>query len=728
MTKSVEMTKSVLVKVDPAGVAVITWDLPGRSMNVLDARSIEDFRVAVEQVLSDATVKGVVVTSGKKAFLAGADLSTITDMAPDSDEPVPVKARRIFDEVMILQNLYRRLETGGKPFVAAINGTALGGGFELCLACHHRIAADVPGLRVGLPEGSIGLLPGAGGTQRTLRMLGIERALPLLLDGTGLTAQEAAKMGLIDRVVPAAQLLDAACEWIKTAGAASATKPWDVQGFQPPGLNPRTGPGADRLAVLYATQRKKNNGNYPAQDQILRAVYEGALLPFDRALKVETWCFVRCMLSPVSRAMIRTKFVNLQKANKLERRPEAIPKQTVKRLGVLGAGMMGAAIAHVAALAGIEVVVIDRDQESSERALDHIRKFNAGAVAKGRMSEAAVKDILSRVKATTDYSELAGVPLVIEAVFEDRAVKADVTRKAQSVIGPDAVFASNTSTLPITGLAEAATHPEQFVGMHFFSPVERMSLVEVIVGKNTGAKAIAAAMDFSRQIGKTPIVVNDSRGFYTSRVFTTYWHESFYMLTEGISPALIENAGRVSGMPVPPLQICDEVTLELLHKVNIQTAKDLGSAYVQSPGMKLLQHMVEKEGRLGKKVRKGYYDHLDDGTRRLWPGLADLCPKGVKQPSLEAVRERLMDIQAIEAIRCLEEKVIGSPADGDVAALLGWGFAPWTGGPFSYVDMIGAKAFRDRCAEASKRYGERFRPPALLDEIVRGPGRFYPVA
>jgi 3-hydroxyacyl-CoA dehydrogenase/enoyl-CoA hydratase/3-hydroxybutyryl-CoA epimerase len=424
--------------------------------------------------------------------------------------------------------------------------------------------------------------------------------------------------------------------------------------------------------------------------------------------------------------MIRTLFLNLQKANKLARRPKDVPKREVSRIGVLGAGMMGAAIAHVSAEAGIEVVLIDRDQGTADRGREHAWRQQQGLVEKGRKSQVDADAVVARIAATTDYDKLRGADLVIEAVFEDRAVKADVTRRAEAALAADSVFASNTSTLPITGLAEASVKPERFIGLHFFSPVERMPLVEIILGKRTGDEALALAMDYVQRLRKTPIVVNDSRGFYTSRVFATYTTEGILMLSEGVMPALIENAGKATGMPVAPLALCDEVALDLIHRVTVQTRKDLGDAYREKPSDRIVAEMVEKLHRIGKKAGQGFYDYPKDGGRkRLWPGLADLAPPAPEQPGVAEIKERFLTIQALEAARCLEENVVTDPADADIGAILGWGFAPWTGGPLSYIDTLGAATFVAACDRLAQRRGERFLPTEGLRRMARQGGTFY---
>jgi 3-hydroxyacyl-CoA dehydrogenase/enoyl-CoA hydratase/3-hydroxybutyryl-CoA epimerase len=423
--------------------------------------------------------------------------------------------------------------------------------------------------------------------------------------------------------------------------------------------------------------------------------------------------------------MVRTQFINLQRANRLARRPAAVARNRFSRIGVLGAGLMGSGIAHVAARAGLGVVLLDANQEAAERGLGHIRRQQQTAVERGRIGEAEARFIVERVQPTADYARLADAELVIEAVFENREVKAEVTRRAEAVLGAEAVFASNTSTLPITGLAQASGRPERFIGTHFFSPVERMPLVEIIRGARTGEEALAWSMDFVRQIGKTPIVVNDSRGFYTSRVFGTYTREAMLMLAEGVRAALIENAGKAAGMPMAPLALSDEVAISLIYQITAQTAKDLGDKYRPTAADRLIAEMVERHNRPGRRAGKGFYDYPADGPKRLWPGLSSLVPEAATQPSVDDVKTRYLAIQALEAARCLEENVVTDPADADVGAILGWGFAPWTGGPLSYIDMLGTGRFVELCDRLAQQHGERFLPNPMLRNLGRRGATIY---
>jgi 3-hydroxyacyl-CoA dehydrogenase / enoyl-CoA hydratase / 3-hydroxybutyryl-CoA epimerase len=711
---------------DDEGIAVIAWDMPGRSMNVMNDASLGEFAAAVDKALSDPETKGVVITSGKPAFIAGADLDWLEALlAGASGETEEARLRSNFDLFMGIHRLFRRIETAKKPFVAAINGTALGGGFEVCLACHHRIATDDPRALLGLPEAKIGLFPGFGGTQRYLRMLGALEALPLLLEGTSLSPAHALARGLVDDVAPTADLVTRAKDWIRSASPEAIIKPWDKPGFAVPGADPRNLAGVQAFSAANAMQRAKTYGNYPALDAIQSVVYRGMLVSIDAALRIEAEAFVKLMRDPRARNMVRTQFINLQQANKLARRPAAVARKRFSRIGVLGAGLMGSGIAHVAARAGIDIVLLDMTAEAAEHGLDRIRRQQKTAVERGRIAEPEARATVARVRPTADYARFAGSELVIEAVFENREVKAEVTRRAEAALGGEAVFASNTSTLPITGLAHASARPERFIGLHFFSPVERMPLVEIIRGEATGEEVLAWSMDFVRQIGKTPIVVNDSRGFYTSRVFSTYTSEAVLMLAEGVKPALIENGGKAAGMPMPPLALSDEVAISLIHHITVQTAKDLGDKYRASAADRLIAEMVERQNRPGRRGGKGFYDYPSDGPKRLWPGLSQLASEAATQPSLDEIKTRYLAIQALEAARCLEENVVTDPADADVGALLGWGFAPWTGGPLSYIDMLGTGRFVELCDRLAQQHGERFMPTPMLRYLARRGSSIY---
>ncbi|AIS94136.1 3-hydroxyacyl-CoA dehydrogenase NAD-binding domain-containing protein [Burkholderia thailandensis] len=701
---------------DDDGIAALSWNLPGRSQNVLNGESCAAFFAAASRALQDAAVKGILVTSAKPDFIAGGDLEWLQA----SDD-----AETLFARTCELHRALRALETGGKPVAIAMPGSALGGGLEIALAGHYRVAADNPKARFGLPEETLGLLPGGGGTQRLPRLVGIQASLPLLLEGKRLKAADALAAGILHAVVPAGEEIAAARAWLLDASRRTATQPWDAKGFRIPG-GALTHPSVQQVFMAAnALARQKTYGNYPAVASILSCVYEGLLTDLDTGLKTEARYFVKAVLSPQAKAMIRTLFFGMNEANKLAARPAGVPTQRYRKIGVLGAGMMGAGIAYVSAKAGLDVVLIDTSEEAAARGKDYSRKLVDKQVQRGRLTREKADALLAKIVPTTDYARLDGAELVIEAVFEDRAIKADVTRRSETVLAPDALFASNTSTLPITGLAQASARPANFIGLHFFSPVDKMPLVEVIVGRDTSEATLARALDYVKTIGMTPIVVNDSRGFYTSRVFSTYVLEGLAMLAEGVAPALIENAGLLAGMPVGPLALTDEVSSELIHKITKQTRADLGDAYVARPGEDVAARMVEL-GRLGRKAGLGYYDYpANGGKKALWPGLAQAFPVAAEQPDVAALIERLVTVQAVETARCLEERVLTTARDADVGAILGWGFPAFRGGPVSYIHGVGVDAFVATCDRLAARYGARFAAPGLLREMAAQGRSFY---
>jgi 3-hydroxyacyl-CoA dehydrogenase / enoyl-CoA hydratase / 3-hydroxybutyryl-CoA epimerase len=711
-------------------VALVTWDMPGRSMNVIDPKVTEELSAIVEQTATDAAVKGVVITSGKEAFCAGADLTvletlsrTFTELSASQGEEAA--NARFFEESRKWSLLCRRIETCGKPWVAAINGTAVGGGFELTLACHHRVAADNPKTRLGLPEIKVGLFPGAGGTQRVPRIMQPADALQFLLKGDQISVDRAKTLKLVDAVVPAGDLLRTAKNWI--AANSTAKAPWDTEGFKLPGGPVFSKAGLMVFTPANAIYRRETYDNYPAARAIMQVVYEGLQLPMDQALRVESRYFAKILRSPEAAAMIRSLFVSLQDINKGARRPASVPRKTFKKIGVLGAGFMGAGIAYVSALAGLDVMLIDRDPETAEKGKAHSQALMDEQVKRGRAGAAERDALLARIKPTADYVALKDCDLVIEAVFEDRKIKEEVIGRAQNVIGEQAIFASNTSTLPISSLAAAFKDRSRFIGIHFFSPVERMNLVEIILGKDTGEAALAGALDYVRAIRKTPIVVNDSRGFYTSRVVGTYLREGHLMLSDGVPAAMIENVGRMAGMPVGPLALNDEVAVDLAWKILKATEADLGAAAVDARQKALLEEMVEKRGRFGRKNGKGFYDYPQAGPKRLWPGLADLQPKKLDPDtiSVNELKRRLLAIQALETARCIEEGVVTDVREADVGSILGFGFAPFTGGTISYIDGMGTKAFVALCGDFAKRHGARFKPSKLLLDMAKKDETFY---
>jgi 3-hydroxyacyl-CoA dehydrogenase / enoyl-CoA hydratase / 3-hydroxybutyryl-CoA epimerase len=722
-------------EVDQDGIALITWDMPGRSMNVLNTEVLEELQALLDKTTADAGVKGVVVTTGKDTFSGGADLTVLQKLNSQFEEVRKSRgeeaaATLFFEESRKASVLYRKIETCGKPWACAVNGTAAGGGFELALACHYRVASDDPRTRLGLPEIKVGLFPGAGGTTRIARILPPADALQYLLKGDLLQPDRAQKMKLIDAVAPAGDLVRIAKDWIK--GGGSAKKPWDIDGFRLPGGAVYSKAGMMMFPAANAIYRRQTYDNYPAARAVLQVVYEGLLVPFDHALRIEQRWFAKIVRSPQAAAMTRSLFVSMQELNKGARRPGNIAPSRIKRVGIIGAGFMGASVGYVTAQAGIDVVLIDQDQASADRGKAVSDKLISEQVSRGRSGSADRDALLARITATADYGALKDCDLVIEAVFERRDVKAQTIKKAQDIIGDKVIFGSNTSTLPITSLAGEFKDPARFIGIHFFSPVEKMMLVEIILGKATGDAALATAMDYVRAIKKTPIVVNDSRGFYTSRVVGTYIREGHLMLAEGVPPAMIENAGRAAGMPVGPLALNDEVAIDLGWKILQATEADDGPKAIDPRQKALLEEMVEKQQRYGRKNRKGFYDYPDKGPKHLWPDLTKLQQKKLDPDEIdfEELKHRLLGIQALETARCFEEHVLTDVREGDVGSILGFGFAPYSGGTLSYIDMMGVQRFVEQCRKLEAKYGERFRPAQLLlDMAAKGEsfyGRFAP--
>ena len=707
---------------DADGIVTLTWDMPGKPVNLLSNSAVADLAKAADAIAADKAIKGVVIASAKEgSFCAGADLDELGAAALKAGKNAAATAFALMTNV---HQTFRKLETCGRPVAAAMNGTALGGGLEVALACHYRVLSNDPRTRVGFPEAQVGLIPGAGGTQRLPRMVGAMAALPFMLESKRIDPEAALGMGIVNASAPADDVVAAAKAWIKTN--PSSTQPWDKKDYRIPGGGPFSASGAQVFTVGNAMLRAKTLDNYPAQTAIMSCVYEGLLVDIDNGLKIEARYFVGALLSPTARDMIRTLFHSMQELGKGVRRPAKEAPTDVKRLGVVGAGVMGAGIAYVSAVAGIDVTLIDATDERAAGGRDHAAKLLDKEISRGKSTPEKKAEILNRIHPTTDYSMMKDVDLVIEAVFEDRGVKAEVTKKADAVLGAAAIFGSNTSTLPITGLAEASIRPENFIGIHFFSPVERMMLVELIVGKKTGPQALALAVDYVRKIEKTPIVVNDARGFYTSRGFGTYTLEGLRMVNEGITPPLIENAGRMAGMPMGPLEVLDSVGVDTALKIARQARKEVTKSDKPDATEDLMAWLVETSGRSGVKAGKGFYDYGADGKRtRLWPSLFDRNKVWRSDDDVKALEERLLTIQALEAARCFEEGVILDPRDADVGAILGWGFAPYTGGPISYIDGMGAAAFVKRCNALAKAHGPRFTPNKLLKDMAAKGNSFY---
>ncbi|MFN4129172.1 MAG: 3-hydroxyacyl-CoA dehydrogenase NAD-binding domain-containing protein [Paracoccaceae bacterium] len=713
--------------IDADGVATITWDVPGKSMNVMSLAGFAELSGHIDTALADPAVKGVIITSSKKDFAGGMDLNVIAKMRDDGG------AEGIFTGVMEMHAILRKIERagmdpkslkGGKPIVAALPGTALGIGLELPLACHHIIAADNSKAKIGLPEIMVGIFPGAGGTTRLVRKMGAMMAAPYLLEGKLSDPKGAKAGGLIDEVVAPEDLLTRAKDWVLSAKEADLVKPWDAKGYKMPGGTPYHPAGFMTFVGASAMVHGKTMGVYPAAKALLSAVYEGAMVPFDTALKIEARHFTSVLVNPSSTAMIRSLFINKEALEKGANRPDA-PDQSVKKVGIIGAGMMGAGIAYVSANAGIEVVLIDAAQDAADRGKAHSEDILDKGIQRKKVTAEKKAEVLARITATTDYAALSGCDLIVEAVFEDMKVKADVTAKVEAVVGAECIFATNTSTLPISELAHASQRPEQFIGIHFFSPVDKMLLVEIIRGTQTGDRAVAKALDYARQIRKTPIVVNDARFFYANRCIIPYINEGIRMVAEGVEPALVENAAKLVGMPLGPLQLVDETSMDLGVKIAKATKLAMGDAYPDGAVDEVLFWMAG-QGRMGKRANAGFYTYDDAGKRAgLWDGLTAQYPVAADQPDLTRVQHRLLMAQVLEAVRALEDGVLTDIREGDVGAILGWGFAPWSGGPFGWLDIIGAARAVEICEALTASDGPRFTTPDLLREMAAAGTTFY---
>ncbi|WP_417273404.1 3-hydroxyacyl-CoA dehydrogenase NAD-binding domain-containing protein [Celeribacter halophilus] len=716
--------------VDADGVATITWDLPNKSMNVLSMEGIKEFDACIDKALGDDAVKGIIVTSGKDTFAGGMDLNIIARMKEEAgDEP----AKGLFEGLMSMHAILRKLERagmdpktnkGGKPVACAMPGTGLGIGLEIPLACHRIFVADNPKAKIGLPEIKVGIFPGMGGTTRVSRLLGAMAAAPILLEGKLMDPKKAKSSGIVHEVVEPSELLAKAKDWVLNAKDADIVKPWDAKGWKMPGGAPYHPAGFMTFVGASAMVHGNTQGVYPAAKALLSAVYEGAMVPFDTAIKIEARWFTNVLMNPSSSNMIRSLFINKEALEKGANRP-AVDDQTVKKVGVLGAGMMGAGIAYVSANAGIEVVLIDQKQEAADKGKSYSETILDKGISRKKVTPEKKEEVLGRILATTDLDALKGCDLIIEAVFEDIGVKAEMTQKVEAIVDENCIFASNTSTLPISELAKASVRPDQFIGIHFFSPVDKMLLVEIIKGKQTGDVAVAKALDYVRQIRKTPIVVNDARFFYANRCIIPYINEGVRMAAEGVDLPLIENAAKLLGFPLGPLQLIDETSIDLGVKIAKATKAAMGDDYPDEAVDEVVFWMFD-QGRLGKKAGAGFYDYDEKGKRELlWKGFTDEFPAADAQPDLDEVQHRLMMAQVLEAVRALEDGVLTDIREGDVGAILGWGFAPWSGGPFAWLDIIGAAKAVEICDNLTATHGPRFKTPDLLRDLAKSGETFY---
>jgi 3-hydroxyacyl-CoA dehydrogenase/enoyl-CoA hydratase/3-hydroxybutyryl-CoA epimerase len=703
---------------DADGIVTLTMDDPTGSANVMNEHYSESMHNAVQRLVAEKdSITGVVITSAKKTFFAGGDLKGMINLGPEN-------AGEAFDTVESVKRDLRALETLGKPVVAAINGAALGGGLEIALACHHRIAADVRGLVVGLPEVTLGLLPGGGGVTRTVRMFGIQNAfMNILSQGTRFKPARAKEMGLVDELVGGVEdLVPAAKAWIK-ANPEAHTQPWDAKGYKMPGGTPSSPGLAAILPSFPALLRKQLKGApMPAPRAILDAAVEGAQVDFDTASRIESRYFTQLVTGQVAKNMIQAFFFDLQHINGGGSRPEGIGKTPINKIGVLGAGMMGAGIAYVSAKAGFDVVLKDVSLEAAQKGKGYTEKLEAKALQRGKTTPEKSSEVLNRITPTGDPADLAGVDFVVEAVFENQELKHKVFAEIEDVVEPNALLGSNTSTLPITGLATGVKRQEDFIGIHFFSPVDKMPLVEIIKGEKTSDEALARVFDYTLAIGKTPIVVNDSRGFFTSRVIGTFVNEALAMLGEGVEPASIEHAGSQAGYPAPPLQLSDELNLELMHKIAAATRKaleDVDAVYTPHPAEAVVEMMIEI-GRPSRLKGAGFYSYVDGKRTGLWPGLRETFKSGSANVPLQDMIDRMLFAEALETQKCLDEGVLTSTADANIGSIMGIGYPPYTGGSAQFIvgyqgpAGTGKEAFVARAKELAAKYGDRFNPPASL--------------
>ncbi len=700
--------KNILTYEMDGDVAVITMDNKSESTNLFSFDFISSFIEAANELINNDSVKGIIIQSAKSMFMAGADLKQLEKPITDKEE--------FLNNALQMHKSFREIEKSGKPFVACLNGHTLGGGLELALLCHHRISVNNPKIKIGCPEVKVGLLPGGGGTIKIPYLMGLQNGLMALLQGTEHSPEKALKSKLINEVVEKPEdLIPAAKKWI--AENQSPVQPWDNKKYRIPGGGVMSPTGAQVIMGGIGNLRKLTHGNYPAATNIMSVVYKGLQVPIDRALEIEARYFTDTITSKEARNMIRTGFLGITAAKKGVARPKDEPKYEIKKLGILGAGMMGAGIAYVSAYAGMDVVLKDVTKEGADKGKAYSEALVKKRVGRGRMTQEAADALLSRIHTTADPADMEGCDMVIEAVFENPDLKATVTKQTEAVLAADKIYASNTSTIPITLLAKASERPENFIGIHFFSPVDKMPLVEIIVGEKTEDKAIAAAVDYVMAIRKIPIVVNDSRGFYTSRCFGTYTSEGLFLLDEGVPPVMIENIAKTKGMPVGPLAVSDEVSLTLgLHVM--ESNPDLEKDASMMRNFKITKMLVEEHGRKGKKEGAGFYDYPENGKKRIWPKLEEIFKSDVETMDKETVAKRLLHRQSLEAFRCLDEGVLHSVVDGDIGSVTGWGFPIYAGGALSYIDFVGMDQFVADCDAFKEKYGPRWTVPQSLRDLA----------
>ncbi|OUS28828.1 3-hydroxyacyl-CoA dehydrogenase [Gammaproteobacteria bacterium 45_16_T64] len=704
------MSEAIRYEKDSDNIVLLTMDMPGQSANTMNATYVEAMGATVERLEKEENLAGVVLTSAKSTFFAGGDLNDLVKVQQEDAEELSKGGE-------ILKGQLRRLEQIKAPVVAAVNGAALGGGYEICLATNYRIAINNPKTKIGLPEVTLGLLPGGGGVVRLTRLLGLEKALPFLLEGKQVNPEKAVKAGLIDALADDQEdMIAKARQWCKDN--TSAQQPWDTRGYKVPGGVPSHPALAQKLPIIPAMLKSKTKGCYPAPEAILSAAVEGLQVDFDTAIRIEGRYFVSLVTGQVAKNMITAFFFQLQDISKGKSRPEGVEKSKCEKVGILGAGMMGAGIAYSSAMSGISVVLKDVSAENAEKGKAYSESLLKKRVSRGQMTQDKADTVLARITPTANAEDLSGCDLVIEAVFEKRELKAQVTKEAEAHMLETGVMASNTSSLPISGLAEASVRPSNFIGLHFFSPVDKMPLVEIICGKETSKEALAKSIDYCLQIKKTPIVVNDARGFFTTRVIGTYVNEGIGMLEEGLHPRSIETAAELAGFPVSTLAISDELNFTTMRNIRLAAEADLateGQELPESSSTSVLNKMIDDFDRSGKLAGKGFYDYPEKGKKVLWPGLKDAFG-GDKEIPFEDMKERFMFVQSLETIRCMDEGVIESIADANIGSIMGIGFPPWTGGVVQYINGYGLRKFVARAQELAAKYGDRFLPPASLVE------------
>ena len=718
-------------EIDNDGIAYLIWDMPGKSMNVFIETTLDELDKVVDHVAKNDAIKGCLIQSGKPdSFSGGADIDMINQLIDQAqniqNSTTPTEANReLVENSSKMSRLYRKLETCGKVFAIAINGVCVGGAFELALACHYRVASNDPKTKIGLPEIKIGIFPGAGGTQRVARLAPTSDALLMMLKGELLNSDTALKYNLVHTVTDNSDFIKEAKKFILSGG--SPVQPWDRETFKLPSGPVYSKSGMMLWPMASAICRKDTYDNYPAARALLQAVYEGLQVSIDLGLKIESRLFASILKSTEAKSMVRSLFVSTQALNKGARRPPSIEKAQLKKIGVVGTGFMGAGIAAVSAMAGLTVVMIDRSMELAEKGRESAAATIASRYKKLTPGSAEQLDSKNRLVATDDYAALAECDLIIEAVFEDPDLKAQTLAAIEAHRNPQAIIASNTSTLPISGLAKTLNEKGDFLGIHFFSPVEKMRLVELIKGKDTSNRALAIGFDYSRLINKTPIIVNDARGFFANRCVLNYILEGHLMVAEGIPPAYIENVARMAGMPVGPLSLSDEVALDLIHRIIRATQSAMGPESINQVQAKIISTMVETHQRFGRKNGKGFYDYTPGAAKRLWAGLAQFqnASCNLDELDIEQTKFRLLATQALEAARTMDEGIVEDPREADIGAILGFGFAPFTGGPLSMIDGLGVNNFNSKCDALKSRYGERFNVPPLLRAMESRKSRFY---